>query len=135
MNSAETKEYLEIMKSERIRLKNKKSKTNISTYRALQFQITNDIPYSCSAGESLLTVMENGDLVPCRRMPIYIGNLLKENMYELYINNAILKDLRSEKIPDDCKECEHASFCRGGLKCLTYAIKKDYNLKDIGCDL
>ena len=79
--------------------------------------------------------MENGDLVPCRRMPIYIGNLLKENMYELYINNAILKDLRSEKIPDDCKECEHASFCKGGLKCLTYAIKKDYNLKDIGCDL
>lgn len=135
MNSKETKEYLEIMKSERIRLKHKKSKTNISTYRALQFQITNDIPYSCSAGESLLTVMENGDLVPCRRMPIYIGNLLKENMYELYINNTILKDLRAEKIPDDCKECEHASFCKGGLKCLTYAIKKDYNLKDIGCDL
>lgn len=104
----ETKEYLEIMKSERIRLKTKKSKTNIPTYRALQFQITNDIPYSCSAGESLLTVMGNGDL---------------------------LKDLRTERIPDDCKKCEHASFCKGGLKCLTYAIKKDYNLKDVGCNL
>ena len=73
------------MNKERDKLINKKGNiTTISMYRALQFQMTNDYPYACTAGKSLLTVMENGDLVPCRRMPIVVGNLLKDNMYKLY---------------------------------------------------
>ena len=135
MNKEETLEYLNIMKEERFRLKRKKSNTNVSMYRALQFMPVNEFPYSCSAGKTLLTVMENGDLVPCRRMPIVVGNLLKDNMYDLYKNNKVLKDLQKDKIPDDCKDCEHASLCKGGLKCLTYAILKDYNKKDVGCTL
>ena len=79
--------------------------------------------------------MENGDLVPCRRMPIIVGNLLTDDMYKLYKNNDILKDLQKENIPDDCKNCENSELCRGGLKCLTYAIFKDLNHKDIGCNL
>lgn len=135
MNLEETREYLNIMETERQKLKFKKSNTNIAMYRALQFQMTNDFPYRCTAGVSLLTVMENGTLVPCRRMPIVIGNLLKENMYDLYIKNNILKNLKKENIPDDCKKCEHSELCRGGLKCLTYALYKDLNHKDIGCNL
>ena len=104
-------------------------------YRALQFQMTNDFAYGCTAGDTLLTVMENGDLVPCRRMPIVVGNLLKDNMYDLYKNNKILKELRKNIIPDDCKHCEHSEMCHGGLKCLTYAIYKDLNHKDVGCNL
>ena len=68
-------------------------------------------------------------------MPIVVGNLLKDNMYDLYKNNKILKDLRKNTIPDDCKHCEHSQMCHGGLKCLTYAIYKDLNHKDIGCNL
>lgn len=133
MNKDETQEYLKIMQKERMRLKNKKSKTNVAMYRALQFQMTHDFPYRCTAGSSLLTVMENGDLVPCRRMPIVVGNLMKDNMLELYKNNTILKELQREEIPEECIECEHAELCKGGLKCLTYATKKSYKLKDIGC--
>lgn len=136
MNFDETREYLKIMNSERDKLMKKKNNvTTISMYRALQFQMTNDFAYGCTAGDTLLTVMENGDLVPCRRMPIIVGNLLKNNMYDLYKNNKILKELRKNIIPDDCKNCEHSNMCHGGLKCLTYAIYKDLNHKDVGCDL
>lgn len=135
MSKEETNEYLQIMENERIKLKLKKSKTNIAMYRALQFQMTNDYPYACTAGKSLLTVMENGDLVPCRRMPIVIGNLQEENMYELYENSTILKNLRTVTVPDDCKKCEHSKLCAGGLKCLTYALYQDFNHKDIGCNI
>ena len=83
----------------------------------------------------MLTVMENGDLVPCRRMPIVVGNLLEDNMYSLYKNNKLLKELRKNLIPDDCKFCEHSEMCHGGLKCLTYALYKDLNHKDVGCNL
>lgn len=133
MSKEETNEYLRIMQKERIRLKLKKSKTNVAMYRALQFQMTNDYPYTCTAGRSLLTVMENGDLVPCRRMPIVVGNLLDNNMYELYKSSEILKELQNDTTPDSCKDCEHSKKCSGGLKCLTYALYQDLNHKDIGC--
>ena len=133
MSKEETSEYLKIMENERIRLKLKKSKTNVAMYRALQFQMTNDYPYTCTAGKTLLTVMENGDLVPCRRMPIVVGNLLESNMYDLYKKSKVLKELQKDTTPDDCKNCEHSKKCSGGLKCLTYAIYNDFNHKDIGC--
>jgi len=124
------------MNNERTKLKNKKHNiTTISMYRALQFQMTNDFAYGCTAGDTLLTVMENGDLVPCRRMPIVVGNLLNDKMYDLYQKNKILKELRKQKVPDDCSDCEHSEMCHGGLKCLTYALYKEFNLKDPGCNL
>jgi len=90
LNFNETREYLSIMNNERTKLKNKKHNiTTISMYRALQFQMTNDFAYGCTAGDTLLTVMENGDLVPCRRMPIVVGNLLNDKMYDLYQKNKI----------------------------------------------
>lgn len=134
LNYKQTREYLEIMNKERNKLlKVKNNNTTISMYRALQFQMTNDFAYGCTAGDTLLTVMENGDLVPCRRMLIVVGNLFETKMYDLYMNSDILKELRKKKIPDDCAECEHSEMCHGGLKCLTYAMYKDLNHKDYGC--
>lgn len=136
LNYEETREYLNIMNEERSKLLDKKrNNTTISMYRALQFQMTNDFAYGCTAGDTLLTVMENGDLVPCRRMPIVVGNLFENTMYDLYENSDILKDLRKKKVPDECNDCEHSERCHGGLKCLTYAIYKDLNHKDVGCDM
>lgn len=136
LNYEQTREYLEIMNKERNKLKKvKNNNTTISMYRALQFQMTNDFAYGCTAGDTLLTVMENGDLVPCRRMPIIVGNLFDRSMYDLYTNSDILKTLREKKIPDECINCEHSEVCNGGLKCLTYAMYKNLNHKDYGCNL
>ena len=136
LNYEQTREYLEIMNKERNKLKKiKNNNTTISMYRALQFQMTNDFAYGCTAGDTLLTVMENGDLVPCRRMPIIVGNLFDRSMYDFYTNSDILKTLREKKIPDECINCEHSEVCHGGLKCLTYAMYNDLNHKDYGCNL
>lgn len=133
LNYKQTQEYFKIMKKQRDIAWNKKSETSISMNRALQFQLNNDFAYGCTAGKSLLTVMENGDLVPCRRMPIVVGNLLREKMINIYENSDILKRLRNEDIPEDCKECDNSETCRGGLKCLSYAVYGDWNVKDDGC--
>lgn len=136
MTLQQTRDYLEIMDRERNKLmKLKNNITTISMNRALQFQMTNDFAYGCTAGNTLLTIMENGDLVPCRRMPIIVGNLLKSTMYDLYENNEILKELRKNKIPDECRNCEHSEMCHGGLKCLTYAMYNNLNHKDPGCNI
>ena len=134
LNKNETQAYLSLMQKERNRLIHKKTcSTKIAMYRALQFQMTNDFPYACTAGDTLLTVMENGDLVPCRRMPIVVGNLLSENMYKIYKSDPFLRQLRKEDIPDECTGCEHDKLCKGGLKCLTMALYGDLNHRDAGC--
>ncbi len=135
MNVEETQEYLDIMAKERVRLIKKHSNTHVSMNRALQFTRTQNYAYHCNAGRELLTIMENGDLVPCRRMPIVVGNLIKDNMLKLYKTNKILKDLQKEVIPEDCLTCEDAKQCQGGLRCLTYALTGNYKLKDPGCNI
>ena len=135
MNVEETQEYLDIMAKERVRLIKKHSNTHVSMNRALQFTRTQNYAYHCNAGRELLTIMENGDLVPCRRMPIVVGNLIKDNMLKLYKTNKILKDLQKEVITEDCLTCEDAKQCQGGLRCLTYALTGNYKLKDPGCNI
>ena len=131
----ETRAYLRSMQDERAKLKSREdTRLAVSMYRALQFQMTNDFPYACTAGDTLLTVMENGDLAPCRRLPIVCGNLLEENMCDLYADSPVLRQLRAAGAPDGCMGCEHEKLCRGGLKCLTYALHNDFNYKDCGCD-
>ena len=49
-------------------------KTSVTMNRALQFQNSDGEIYSCSAGDSLITVDEFGNIMPCRRMPIICGN-------------------------------------------------------------
>ena len=50
-------------------------------------------------------------------------------------NSPILKNLRKNTIPDECRDCEASETCHGGLKCLTYALYKNLNHKDVGCNV
>ena len=111
-------------------------KTFVKTGRALQFLggCTQGI-YHCEAGDSFFTIDENCNLLPCRRMPVIIGNLQKENLLHLYLDSEIMQDLRKHAIPQECRNCQKAPFCRGGLKCLCYALFQDYHRKDPNCFL
>jgi radical SAM protein with 4Fe4S-binding SPASM domain len=110
------------------------TKTDIAANRALQFLFCGDRPYSCSAGESLFAILSNGDLLPCRRLPIRIGNLLTDNLNDLKENSEILKNILSkDNLDKNCSGCFYKTSCRGGLKCLSYAMTGDYNRKDLNC--
>jgi radical SAM protein with 4Fe4S-binding SPASM domain len=110
------------------------SKTEIAANRALQFLFCGGQPYSCSAGDSLLAILSNGDLLPCRRLPIKIGNLLTDNLTELYKNSVILNDIiNKDNLDSNCLNCYYKMSCNGGLKCLSYTMTGNYNKKDINC--
>ena len=104
--------------------------------RALQWLIGKEAgkPYTCGAGFRHFTIMHNGDVMICRRLNFPIGNLLEEDWSQI-IKKAvpILKEIH--RLPDECQTCEYATACNGGLKCLTYALYKDFNKKDINCFL
>jgi radical SAM protein with 4Fe4S-binding SPASM domain len=131
MTPSETKAFFEIMKQAREK-RDWFNRTEISMHRALQFLVGDGRPYHCTAGDSLLTVQPNGDLYPCRRMPIRVGNLLETPLLELYNHSTLLRQLRHQ-ISEGCQNCFYATVCRGGLKCLSYAVTGDPFQADPGC--
>lgn len=135
MSPAETQSFFEIMYQSQQQAKRAWfHKTDIAMHRALQFLVAGGRPYRCTAGDSLLTVQSNGDLYPCRRMPIRVGNLLETSLLELYDNTQLFHQLRQPQPTDKkCQTCFYGKFCRGGLKCLSYAITGDPFTTDPGC--
>lgn len=132
-NILSTEEYTHVVHILVEEQKNKKML--IHTNRAIQFISGGNCIYHCSAGDDLLVILADGTLLPCRRLPLEIGNLLKDNLSDLYQNSSILKELRSFKYPDECKNCNVKNLCKGGAKCLSYVIYKTYNKKDYNCYL
>lgn len=108
--------------------------TEIAMHRALQFLVGGGRPYQCAAGDRLVTIEPNGDLSPCRRMPIRVGNVFETPLRELYTHNELFRELRNkDNIPDACRDCIFAKQCRGGLRCLSYAITGSPFNADPGC--
>jgi radical SAM protein with 4Fe4S-binding SPASM domain len=109
-------------------------RTEISMRRALQFLVGGGRPYHCTAGDSLITVLPNGDLVPCRRMPIRVGNVLQQPLAQLYQGSPLFKQLREpERSSAGCGGCALSKVCRGGLRCLAFAQTGDPFRADPGC--
>jgi len=79
-------------------------------------------PEGCSAGYGSFTVLSNGDVYPCRRLPIYAGNLLKESFSKVYYDSKPLQRLRNlNNVNNICRHCPFFLECHGGAKCIAYA--------------
>ncbi len=110
-------------------------KTQVSMNRALQFLYSNGAIYSCSAGDSLITVDEFGQIMPCRRLPIICGNVFETTLSEVYFHHSVFRELRKEHIPHECSNCKFSYFCRGGAKCQSFAVFNSFLRADPGCAL
>jgi radical SAM protein with 4Fe4S-binding SPASM domain len=109
-------------------------RTRVSCDRALQFLAGDGAPYRCNAGADLLALLPTGDVLPCRRLPIVVGNVGQTPLADLYDEAELLRQLRDrERIPGRCVACAHARTCGGGLRCLAYAVTGDPWAADPGC--
>lgn len=105
----------------------------VHTNRALQFMSGCGEFYECSAGNKLLTILADGTLLPCRRLPIELGNLTEENLSTILKDNETLKNINDCKLSKECQQCHLSKHCKGGAKCLTFALTGELNRKDINC--
>jgi radical SAM protein with 4Fe4S-binding SPASM domain len=134
LSPEETKDWLAIMaRARREASRDWTSRTEISLNRALQFFVGKGQPYRCSAGTSLLCLLPNGDLVPCRRMPIVVGNVLQNRLAELYNCETFTALRNPHLISAGCKDCLFNRLCAGGLRCLAYAVSGLPLQSDPGC--
>jgi len=136
LNSEETLHFFEIMAETKQHIEKKWfTQTEVALHRALQFLVGGSV-YRCSAGNSLLTIQPNGDVYPCRRMPIKVGNVFEMPLLDIYQHHHLLQQLRDRnKISKGCEKCFYEKHCRGGLKCLSYALKGDPFQADPNCFL
>jgi AdoMet-dependent heme synthase len=87
----------------------------------------------CSVGNNALTIMPNGDVLPCRRLPIILGNLLDTTLYDIWYTSPLLWEIRNpENLKGKCKNCEYIPICRG-CRAVAYALKGDYLAEDPQC--
>jgi radical SAM protein with 4Fe4S-binding SPASM domain len=110
-------------------------KTRVTADRALQFLGAAGAIYSCSAGNSLITVDEFGTVMPCRRMPIPCGTVFETTLTSVYYDNEVFRKLRGKDIPKECAHCKYAYHCRGGARCQSYAVCGSFYRADPACPL
>jgi radical SAM protein with 4Fe4S-binding SPASM domain len=76
----------------------------------------------CLGGYHSLTLLPNGHVYPCRRLPILVGELKKESLRDVYLKSDTLEEVREEKnINSECRRCPFFNECLGGAKCISYA--------------
>lgn len=85
---------------------------------------------TCGIGYATITIMPNGNLIPCeffQESPEFIiGNILKDDLKQLWKGSQILDFVRKEKTlkyPDICRSCRHDSKCLT-IKCPALIITK-----------
>lgn len=134
LSKEENKDYINIIRKEAENPLNIFSKTKIGGERSLQFLNGVSSCYKCSAGDGLIILLENGDVMPCRRLPIIAGNVLDSSLSDIYFNSPVFKELRRFKVPPKgCEKCSYFKICGGGAKCISYGVYNDYKIKDYGC--
>lgn len=86
----------------------------------------------CTVGVDGICIMPNADVFPCRRLNISIGNLLKDDLTDIWENSDVLFALRKKyNLKGKCSSCS-IQYCRG-CRALAYALKGDYLKEDVQC--
>jgi radical SAM protein with 4Fe4S-binding SPASM domain len=68
----------------------------------------------CAAGVSGLTILSDGTIVPCRRLPIPLGNVKIDSIREVWATSPVLDALRTRACYEGkCGTCKRWAVCRG----------------------
>lgn len=131
LSKEETKKMFTYMSKMAFKIK----KPHLLLYRTLYCLCSNDatIGAMCSAGVSALTILPDATILPCRRLPIPIGNVLSNGIIDTWYNSEVLWNLRNySEYKGKCNGCEHFLECRG-CRSMAYLATGDYMQEDPQC--
>ena len=87
----------------------------------------------CSAGNNALTIMPDGTVYPCRRLPIPIGNVLTDGFFKIWYGSEVLWRLRNpDNLGGKCRDCDLITQCRG-CRAMAYFTTGNYMAEDPQC--
>jgi radical SAM protein with 4Fe4S-binding SPASM domain len=92
----------------------------------------------CAAGVSGLTLLPDGTVLPCRRLPVSLGNVRQDRLRRIWSTSPVLDALRDKtRYSGACGSCPRWASCRG-CRAIAYAAAKarghpDYLAPDPQC--
>jgi AdoMet-dependent heme synthase len=88
----------------------------------------------CSAGVAGLTILPSGNVTPCRRLPLSLGNVRRDSLREIWAASPILEALRDRsKYRGKCGTCSRWAHCRG-CRAIAYAWSRSKGEDDFLAD-
>ena len=86
-----------------------------------------------TCGKLSLNIRANGDVTPCGFIPVVIGNLLTDDLKDLWDHSKVLERMRNKKPREKCLTCRHYEDCLGGCTARAYAMTGDFDSPDPHC--
>lgn len=87
----------------------------------------------CVLGGPSTSLLVDGSVMVCRRLPIVVGNLNQEEMLDIWFKKKEVWELRDRKqLKGYCKDCELVKNC-GGCRANAYAMTGDVFAEDPYC--
>lgn len=114
----------------------KASPEELIPYRAIKVELGRLKPEvygsECIIGRDGLALMPGGNVFPCRRFPLPLGNLLNEPLDEIWKNAGFIRDLRNKKkLKGKCHSCAIKDCI--GCRAMSYALTGDPFAPDPNC--
>ncbi len=87
----------------------------------------------CTGGITLLCVSADGNLMPCSRLQLVLGNVRKDSLKDVWYSSEVLATLRDrDNLKGKCGACEYKNWC-GGCRAMALAQHGDYLAEDPNC--
>jgi GeoRSP system radical SAM/SPASM protein len=84
-------------------------------------------------GKLSLNIKSNGEITPCGFIPIVIGNIVTDDLKEVWYNSSVLDKMRNKKPTGKCASCNSYEDCLGGCSARALALTGDFNNPDPHC--
>lgn len=84
-------------------------------------------------GKLSLNIKSNGDITPCGFIPLVIGNIVTDDLKEVWRTSPVLEKMRNKKPTGKCVGCDSYADCIGGCSARALALTGDINSPDPHC--
>lgn len=85
----------------------------------------------CQAGRTVIAVSCNGDVRPCAHNPFSYGNLLDEDLRDIWQKMSNWRS--AQYVPEPCLDCTWLNRCNGGCRTSAKAFHGDWSKNDMWC--
>jgi radical SAM protein with 4Fe4S-binding SPASM domain len=87
----------------------------------------------CAAGTRYVTILPNGDVIPCMVLQVVLGNVREDSLKEIWYDSPILETLRNrDLLKGKCGRCRYRIPC-AGARCKAYEKTGDMMAEDHTC--
>lgn len=105
---------------------------NKSVLKAYEKKLATSICGGCTAGIAAITISYDGNVYPCPKLPVLVGNIREESLLSIWAENKIINSIRYRELKGKCGKCNVKNLC-GGCRAAAFALKNDYLDEDPLC--